>query len=225
MKCPTCKSEAEHISHEPPEAHLQVGIIIHWCPNCGTMCKAWDLEDKIVKGSIKVPKRAIKKEKKPDRLSIGMRAKCKPNVNGNGIWSEFIDHECLLEERSSNGDFSVMILGQGDAGRTLKKKDPNTIVNQVAWISEAELSWVDSDLKKNIGFIDWYSENKENFCADCGAWFPDNGKIDPKTNDDYLCPNENCTGRLYDAGICPECKIPAVDNKCPKCNFDWDSWL
>ena len=116
-----------------------------------------------------------------------------------------------------------MVLGRGDVGRTLKKKDSNTVLNQVAWVDEDELDWVDSNFKKNMEFIDWYSEHKEDFCGDCLAWFPDNGKIDPETDDDYVCPNEKCPGRLYDTGM----YLPAVDkgrtyDECPECGFEFN---
>ena len=151
-----------------------------------------------------------------------MRARFKPEDAKKHPWSEYAGHECLIEERSSGGDFSVMVLGQGDVGKTLKRKDPNTVINQVAWVDEDELEWVDSNLKKNMGFFDWYEENEENFCGDCGAWFPDKGRINLEADEDFVCPNEECAGRLYDSGVCPHCKVPAVNDECPECGFEFD---
>jgi len=222
MKCPNCKTETEHVSHEPPEAHLHVGVTTHWCPKCGTMCKAWDLQDKVLRNSTKIPKGIKSKpaKKKPTKLTVGMRARFKVQEVKNHSWSDCGGCDCLLEKRSQDS-FSVMILGQ----KQLKKKDPKTVVGGVAWVNEEDLEWVDSNFKANMEFIDWYEEHEEEFCGDCGAWFPDNGCYDKKTGKDTVCPNEKCPGRLYDAGICPSCETPVPEDKsrCPKCDFNMDN--
>ena len=152
------------------------------------------------------------------RLTIGMRAKFKPNATGNTVWDEYADHECLLKERTSGGDFSVMVLGQ----KELKKEDPKTVINEVAWVSEDELEFVNAKFKANLDFMDWYQEHSDEFCGDCLAWFPNNGAIDPDTDEDYVCPNEDCPGRLYDSGYCPHCKTKAENDICPECGWAFD---
>lgn len=150
------------------------------------------------------------------RLTIGMRCRLKPESH----WAKdygWTGKEVLLEERSQ-GSFSVMVLGQQE----LKKKDPNTVINQVAWVDEDDLEFIDANFEANMEFMDWYQEHEEDFCADCGAWFPNRGVVDPATKKDYICPNEDCPGALYDAGKCPHCKIDAVDSKCPKCDFEFN---
>ena len=152
------------------------------------------------------------------RLTIGMRCRFISEKAKDHSWAEYAGHDVLLKERSSGGDFSVMILGQAE----LKKEDPKTVMNEVAWVSEDELEFVNSRFKANLDFMDWYEEHSDDFCGDCGAWFPDNGRLNPETDDDYVCPNERCPGRLYDSGNCPFCN-PAVklddSGKCPEC--DW----
>jgi hypothetical protein len=153
------------------------------------------------------------------RLTIGMRCKFKKAGEGEHHWREYAGQECLLQERSSGGDFSVMILGQ----KELKKEDPETVTNQVAWVDEEDLEHVNSKFKANLDFMDWYQEHEEDFCGDCGIWFPNNGRIDPVTDEDHVCPNEKCMGRLFDAGKCPYCAVEAVNDKCPECGFDLNS--
>lgn len=155
------------------------------------------------------------------RLTIGMRCRFKPEEAKDHSWRGYAGHEVLLVERSQ-GSFSVMILGKGK-NVELKREDPNTVINQVAWVDEDDLEYADSDFATNLDFMDWYQENGENFCGDCGAWFPNNGGREPDTNEDCVCPNEDCPGRLYDSGICPTCRTAAPEKGdiCPKCEFDW----
>jgi hypothetical protein len=155
---------------------------------------------------------------KNKKLTIGMRCRFIPEKAKKHAWGEFAGHECLLEERSS-GSFSVMVLGKGRNVK-LKKKTHETVINQVAWVDEDELEHVDSKFTANLDFIDWYQENEEHFCGDCGHWHPDNGRYDPKTKEDYLCPNKKCPGNLVLNGICPYCNIKVVKDRCPKCKFN-----
>lgn len=145
------------------------------------------------------------------RLTVGMRAKFKKDTAESYTWSDCAGYECLLEERSGKS-FSVMILGQ----KELKKEDPKTVLNQVAWVNEEDLEFVDDDFRTNLDFIDWYQEHEEDFCPDCGAWFPGNGL------EDAQCPNEKCPGRLYDQGLCPYCEVKEVDGVCPECGFEFN---
>ena len=117
-----------------------------------------------------------------------------------------------------------MVLGKG-TNVELKKEDSGTVINQVAWVDEEELDHINSDFDANLDFMDWYQEHEDDFCGDCGVWFPDNGKIDPATDEDHVCPNKECPGRLYDSGICPCCKTPAPEDGhiCPECDFNWQT--
>ena len=162
-------------------------------------------------------------KKKTRKLTIGMRARFKDNTSWTDEYhKEYRGKECLLEERS-NGSFSVHILGQ----KKLIKKDPNTITGGVAWVDEECLEFVDAKFKANLEFMDWYQEHEDEFCGDCGAWFPDNGRMDGKTGDDYRCPNEKCPGNKHADGCCPWCdpneKLNKSD-KCPKCGWTENEW-
>jgi hypothetical protein len=152
------------------------------------------------------------------RLTLGYRCRILPAPAEGHSWEEYAGHDVLLTERS-NGSFSCMVLGQ----KELKKEDSKTVINQVAWVDEDEMEFVNADLETNMEFIDWYQEHEEEFCGDCGTWFPDNGGCDPETKEDCVCPNEKCMGRLYDAGKCPYCAVEAVNDICPKCDFDLNS--
>lgn len=126
-------------------------------------------------------------QKVPPKLTVGMRALMKPNKE----WSRFVGHEVLLDDRVCGGEFAVLVLGQ----KELKKKDPKTVINHIAWVPEKYLEFVDTYLEDNLAFIDWYRTHEDEFCPDCGIWFPYNGATDPKTGQDYICPNEDCDSR------------------------------
>lgn len=176
--------------------------------------EAKELRDKL-DAAINWPTKPGKKI--PKRLTIGMRARIKKDKE-NSHFREYQGYEILLTERSSNGDFSVMVLGQ----KELKRKDPKTVISQCAWIHEDQLEFVDADLEKNLDFIDWYQEHEEDFCGDCGAWRPLEGDEEEDWTDEP-CPNKKCPGRLYDEGKCPWCGIKAKDDKCDGCGFDFDN--
>ena len=161
----------------------------------------------------------------PKRLTVGMRARFNNKKEGDGSdvwrghpWKEYQGREALLLERSSNGGFSVMVLGKGVT--ELKKEQTGIVENQVAWVNEEGLDFINADFDTNLDFIDWYQQHKDDFCGDCLAWRP---------NQDEPCPNEDCPGRLYDEGLCPYCRTPAPKRAryCKgeingeKCGFDW----
>jgi hypothetical protein len=138
--------------------------------------------------------------KKMGRLTIGCRARIltlieRPSRNGKkghflneDSWRRnYGGREVLLIERTTGGDFSVMLLGKGVT--KLKRKDPNTVVNKMAWIPEEDLVLVDRNFDKNLDFIDWYQEHEDDFCPDCGTWFPDRGRTNPVTKRDFACPS------------------------------------
>jgi hypothetical protein len=91
---------------------------------------------------------------KPERLSIGMRARIK---SGKHSWNCYAGRECLLVNISYPGNFSVIVLPKGD--RVPLRKRKSTIANSVSWVNEESLEWVDSDFKKNFEFIEWYVDN------------------------------------------------------------------
>ena len=135
--------------------------------------------------------------KKP-RLTVGYRARIltlkeKPaqglRRHGNeGSWRRSDGgREVLLVERGHDS-FSVMLLGKGI--KELKRKDPNTIVGQMAWVPEDDMVLVDMDLDTNLDFIDWYQNHEEDFCPDCYGWFPDRGRL--INGKDAVCPNGKC---------------------------------
>ncbi len=140
-------------------------------------------------------------KKKQHRLTVGCRARFltieeKPLDRKNGFvneghWrEEYGGREVLIKERSSSGGFSVMLIGEGV--KKLRKRDPRTIENEMAWVDEEDLILVDTNFDNNLDFIDWYEEHEEDFCPDCGAWFPDVGRMGA------ICPNKECPGHEFD---------------------------
>lgn len=141
--------------------------------------------------------------KKPHRLTVGCRARIKtlkemptrkgPKFAGNEDhwrWG-YGNREVLLLERSGTSGFSVMLLGKGV--NKLKKKDPKTVENRMAWVPEDNLILVDTNFDENLDFIDWYQEHENYFCGDCGAW----------REEALVCPNKKCPSHfeeefLYD---------------------------
>ena len=138
--------------------------------------------------------------KKKERLTIGCRAriltiKKKPKQKGpnhcidEDSWRrQYGGREVLLTERTSGGKFAVMILGEGVT--EFKREDPKTVEGEVAWIQEEDMVLVDRDFDKNLDFMDWYREHEDEFCPDCGAWFPNRGRCKPDTEtwEDCECP-------------------------------------
>lgn len=125
--------------------------------------------------------------KKKPRLTIGCRAR----ILNKSSWREDIGAaEILLKERSSGGDFAVMVLGKGI--KELEKEKSGVVVNEVAWVSEKDMELINRDFETNLDFMDWYDEHEEDFCPDCLGWFPNIGREDPKTGEDFKCPNKEC---------------------------------
>jgi hypothetical protein len=169
---------------------------------------------------------------KPRRLTIGMRCRIKtlkeiPSRNGkNGFYSnedhwraEYGGQHVLLKERS--GGFSVMLIGKKYTNeRILPKETTGVIENEMAWISENDLIFVNADFDINLDYMDWYQENEDNFCGDCGEWFPNRGSTDPKTGKNYRCPNKKCPGGRWDNGECVDCGTKLTgkhEDWCKKC--------
>lgn len=98
------------------------------------------------------------------KLTLGYRARIKPDTS----WDEYNGREVLLVEKS-NGDFSVMVLREGKDVALAKDADC-PVVNEIAWLSESEMEFVDSDLEANFDFIDWYQDNEDSFCPHCLAY-------------------------------------------------------
>jgi hypothetical protein len=154
----------------------------------------------------------------PKRLTVGMRCRIKPSSSWyNDAETEI--NEVLLEKRSQD-TFSFLGLGQ----KELKKEDPQTCTGGGAWIHENDLEWINSDFETNLEFMDWYQEHEDEFCGDCGAWFPDNGRseeIDGRW-ENVRCPNDKCPGNKHADGCCPWCD-PNVklndDDICPECGW------
>ncbi len=153
------------------------------------------------------------------RLTVGMRARLKAESSWcEGHW-EFDENTELLLVKRSHGSFSCMVLGQ----KELKKEDPNTVVNEIAWVDEEDLVFVNDDFEDNLDFIDWYQEHEDDFCPDCNAWFPDYGRTDPAIDDDYYCPNEKCPGNRIRDGKCPHCEPTVLLDKndvCKACGYN-----
>lgn len=153
------------------------------------------------------------------RLTIGMRCRFRPKRSS---WKEYTGHECLLQERSGK-EFSVMVLAKGKNVR-LEKEKTGVVINQVAWVAPGDLEYVDSKFKSNLDFMDWYEEHEEDFCGDCGAWFPGYSMAGEEGFEEARCPNEKCPGNLFADGLCPCCEAPEPKRGryCKKCGFDWE---
>lgn len=90
------------------------------------------------------------------KLTIGMRCRIK---DSSEQWDDYGGKEVLLTERSGPS-FGCLVLGQ----KALKKKDPKTVIDEIAWVDEEDLEHIDSDFEANLRFIDWYQEHEEEFC-------------------------------------------------------------
>jgi hypothetical protein len=127
---------------------------------------------------------------KKSRLTIGCRAKI---LNGTRWGEDYGEYEVLLTERSPNSGFAAIVLCKGV--KELEKEKSGIVENQVAWIPESALELIDGDFEANLDFMDWYEGHKDDFCGDCGAWFPGNDGLtgkDPKTGEYLKCPNKDC---------------------------------
>ena len=147
---------------------------------------------------------------KPKRLTIGMRCRIKtlkevPSRNnkkgfvGNeDTWRrDYGGQQVLLQERGSDSSFSVMLIDKKFADeRILPKETTGVIENEMAWISESDLVFVNADFDANLDYMDWYQEHEHDFCGDCGEWYPNRGE---------RCPNKKCPGARWDNGECPHC--------------------
>ena len=163
---------------------------------------------------------------KPKRLTIGMRAKIKAvkktKEGYDGRWgAEYPNRHVLLQERSSGGDFSVMLIGKEfENERILPKETTGVIENQMAWVHSSELEFVNADFDVNLDYMDWYQEHENDFCGDCLAWHPKRGIRNPETGKDYRCPNPECPGGRWDNGECPDCGTKLTgkhEDYCKKC--------
>jgi len=124
---------------------------------------------------------------KKQRLTIGCRAR----ILKESSWYEDIgEQEILLKERSSGGDFAVIVLGKGV--KELEKEKTGIVENEVAWVSERDMKLINRDFDTNLDFMDWYVEHEDDFCSDCLGWFPNNGREDPETGEDFKCPSKEC---------------------------------
>ena len=136
------------------------------------------------------------------RLTVGCRARIltlekKPEQKGQNFDSnesdwrkDYGNREVLLKERSSSGGFSVMLLGSDV--KDLEREKSGIVDDLMAWVPEGDLELINKDFGTNLDFMDWYEEHGDDFCSDCLGWFPNNGVQDPKTGEDFKCPNKAC---------------------------------
>ena len=138
----------------------------------------WLLENELSKPASK-PESGI-------TLTSGYRARIKPTSSWAKNWN-YGNHEVILTERSSNNDFSVMVLKEGV--KVPLDHHWETVCDEVAWIHESNLDLVDKDIDTNIRFINWWHEHEEDFCPDCG-YFDEN--VLAKYDYYPYCPKCNC---------------------------------
>lgn len=106
------------------------------------------------------------------KLTVGCRAKIKSER-----WDEHNNHEVLLAYRKGK-EFGATVLKEGTNVPLIK--DTGTVIDQVAWLHPDEIVFVDDNIKDNMSLIDWYDENGENFCPDCGKFCGENATSCPK---------------------------------------------
>lgn len=154
---------------------------------------------------------------KPKRLTIGMRVRVltldelskklgKKVKEDDHFWNKYEGGKHALLQERSGGSFSILTIGEKwKNDRILPKETTGVIDGGGAWVDEEEMEFVNADFEANLDYMDWYQEHEDNFCGDCGEWFPNRGATDPKTGKDYRCPNKECPGGRWDNGECPHC--------------------
>lgn len=106
------------------------------------------------------------------RLTLGHRARIKSTR-----WDRYDGHEVLLTKRSGK-EFAGLVLKKGVDIPLVK--GTGTIIDGVAWLHPNELEFVDDNIEANMGFIDWYEENEDSFCPDCGNFCGEDAVSCPK---------------------------------------------
>jgi hypothetical protein len=155
---------------------------------------------------------------KPKQLTIGMRVRIltaaemtkkfgKTNPKRNDyFWNQIEGGKHALLQERSNGSFSILTIGdRWKNKRILPKKTTGVIDGAAAWVNEDAMEFVNADFEANMDYLDWYQEHEDDFCGDCGEWFPKRGATDPKTGKDCRCPNKECPGARWDNVECPHC--------------------
>lgn len=112
-----------------------------------------------------------------EELKIGYRARIKSDR-----WDELNGHEVLLDGRSGK-EFKGVVLKEGT--NVPLAKGTGTVEDHVAWLHPDELEFVDNNLDANMDFIDWYKENEDNFCGDCGNFCDENANTCLKCGCDW----------------------------------------
>lgn len=107
--------------------------------------------------------RAMLKRDREMKLTVGCRARLKPDSKSNWLLT-LGKSDVLLTERAGD-EFAALVLKE-NTGEL--KEDIKLIENEVAWLSERDLELVNMDFANNMRFIDWYQEAKESECPDCG---------------------------------------------------------
>lgn len=168
------------------------------------------------------------------RLTVGMRVriltlkelskrKGKRCSGSDYYWNrEYGGRHALLEEREAgNNSFSILAIDKKWTDSSILPKNRAWVIDGGgAWVPEDVMEFVNANFKINMDYIDWYQENKYNFCGDCGEWFPKRGSVNEETKKDYRCPNKKCPGARWDNSECPECgtKLSGkYTNYCRKC--------
>ncbi len=123
------------------------------------------------------------------KLTVGYRCRVKMTSS----WAEdgFGGHECILKERGSHGEFSVIMLKEGINVPLLH--EDGVVADVCAWLNEeSDLEFVDDNIDKNIRFLDWYAEAEEYECPDCLHLCKEEYEADLDRDDDFGCPECGC---------------------------------
>lgn len=112
--------------------------------------------------------------RKGNHMMVGYCAKIKEKSN----FPEYTGYNVILNERSGS-QFSAIVLAKNSSVYELNE---NSHENEIAWLDEEELEIVNTNIKRNMKFVRWYEDNKENNCPLCGTYT------------ENLCENAKCKG-------------------------------
>ena len=100
--------------------------------------------------------------RKKNHMMVGHCAKIKENSN----FPEYAGYNVILTERSG-GQFSAIVLAENSSVYELNE---NSYENEIAWLDEEDLEIVNIDTNRNMEFVRWYEDTKDNICPDCGTY-------------------------------------------------------
>ena len=125
-------------------------------------------------------------------ITIGYMVRIKRRSK-HSEWPEYAGRYCITTDMSGSSDFSVLLLPAGH-----KESDPlelcsEVIGEEVAWIDEDELTFINSNVRDNMEFYSKCKAEEEYTCPDCGVWNKDRNKcIDSECENELQCLECGC---------------------------------